>query len=493
MGIEMWDVRRLQELKDKLNDIPNPFVGSNLAGSAHEIDEPTRAKKGPLQNGRLHIYRDLREKGLGMFPSLIFSLKIKHHKFKPQNEAPHLSPKFKLQIEAPNLRHIPTIYQVIFLWLLSQLLDVLVCLTGSHQLPSIKIISQELPGAGDLMEADEIHSIELLFLRLLDFLEGFGYYGMKGSSGRLILERLDRCFFNSQWLNLFLGDTISHLPRMSSDHYPILLKLILDHVVNSNPRPFRMLLPWFKQPNFGQFVQEQWGSDGVDFMDMVKYFTLATREWHRNVFGNIVWKKKKFGSSVIYTLNLLEKANQTSLWGDTKTSSKLHIISWVKICQRKDKGGLGLHSLKNVNRISLARSAWRLLIHRNQLWARVLDKLCLVVPTPLDSSEDKPRWKLASNELFTLKSVHQQCVSFLSANQKSWEQVWKFSIPLRFLLYPKILLASRGMDIAPYCHLCGRLESDAYVLRDCVDTTSFLKFLIPIQMKRAFFDEADVG
>ncbi|KAI5658086.1 hypothetical protein M9H77_26879 [Catharanthus roseus] len=46
-----------------------------------------------------------------MFPSHVFSPKIKHHKFKPQNEAPHLSPKFKLQIEAPNLRPIPTIYQ----------------------------------------------------------------------------------------------------------------------------------------------------------------------------------------------------------------------------------------------------------------------------------------------------------------------------------------------------------------------------------------------
>ncbi|KAI5672275.1 hypothetical protein M9H77_12639 [Catharanthus roseus] len=68
-----------------------------------------------------------------MFPSRIFSPKIKHQKFTPQNEAPHFSRKFKLQMEAPNLRHIPTIYQVVFPWLLSQLIDVLACLTSSHQ------------------------------------------------------------------------------------------------------------------------------------------------------------------------------------------------------------------------------------------------------------------------------------------------------------------------------------------------------------------------
>ncbi|KAI5664511.1 hypothetical protein M9H77_23834 [Catharanthus roseus] len=92
-----------------------------------------------LQNGRLHVYRDLREKGLGMFPS---------HFFSPKLSTINLNPKFKPQIEAPNLRHIPIIYQaletslaqfdpcdflVVLPWLLSQLLDVLACLTGSHQ------------------------------------------------------------------------------------------------------------------------------------------------------------------------------------------------------------------------------------------------------------------------------------------------------------------------------------------------------------------------
>ncbi|KAI5670945.1 hypothetical protein M9H77_11309 [Catharanthus roseus] len=33
-------------LQDKLNDIPNPFVGSNLTGSAHETGQPSGAKKG---------------------------------------------------------------------------------------------------------------------------------------------------------------------------------------------------------------------------------------------------------------------------------------------------------------------------------------------------------------------------------------------------------------------------------------------------------------
>lgn len=51
------------------------------------------------------------------------------------------------------------------------------------------------------------------------------------SSGRLIMERLDCCFYNSQWLHLFPGAFVSHLLRMFSDHCPILLKLVSDHAV----------------------------------------------------------------------------------------------------------------------------------------------------------------------------------------------------------------------------------------------------------------------
>ena len=41
----------------------------------------------------------------------------------------------------------------------------------------------------------------------------------------LVLERIDRCFANSEWRVLFPEASVTHLPRVFSDHYPVLLEL----------------------------------------------------------------------------------------------------------------------------------------------------------------------------------------------------------------------------------------------------------------------------
>lgn len=61
----------------------------------------------------------------------------------------------------------------------------------------------------------------------------FGFTGPKFTwtnlrkNSQLIMERLDRCLANPSWLNLFPSMIVMHLPRMHSDHCPILL--------NTNP------------------------------------------------------------------------------------------------------------------------------------------------------------------------------------------------------------------------------------------------------------------
>ena len=41
----------------------------------------------------------------------------------------------------------------------------------------------------------------------------------------LVLERIDRCFANSEWRVLFPEASVTHLPRVFSDHCPVLLEL----------------------------------------------------------------------------------------------------------------------------------------------------------------------------------------------------------------------------------------------------------------------------
>ncbi|XP_070038612.1 uncharacterized protein [Nicotiana tomentosiformis] len=70
----------------------------------------------------------------------------------------------------------------------------------------------------------------------------------------LIMKRLDRFLANEEWLNLFPGSSVTHLPKTYSDHNPLILKL------NSfTPIPpqksFKLENIWYTHPDFINRVQ----------------------------------------------------------------------------------------------------------------------------------------------------------------------------------------------------------------------------------------------
>lgn len=44
----------------------------------------------------------------------------------------------------------------------------------------------------------------------------------------MILEQLDRALLNIEWMQLFPGVCVKHLPRIASDHAPLLLNTYLN-------------------------------------------------------------------------------------------------------------------------------------------------------------------------------------------------------------------------------------------------------------------------
>lgn len=70
----------------------------------------------------------------------------------------------------------------------------------------------------------------------------------------------------------------------------------------------------------------------------------------------------------MHTLKLIEKENRRFLWGEKDGVSRLHSIAWHHICQPKERGGLALKPLKEMNVLCLACSVWRLLSQRESLW-----------------------------------------------------------------------------------------------------------------------------
>lgn len=71
-------------------------------------------------------------------------------------------------------------------------------------------------------------------------------------------QRLDRALSNQSWRLEFPEAVISHIPRTSSDHCPILLTLQSEHIPEPHLKPFRFQSMWMQDHRFKEFVYSNW-------------------------------------------------------------------------------------------------------------------------------------------------------------------------------------------------------------------------------------------
>ncbi|XP_028071512.1 uncharacterized protein LOC114273895 [Camellia sinensis] len=116
-------------------------------------------------------------------------------------------------------------------------------------------------------------------------------------SGCFISERLDISLCNESWAQLFPNNKILHLPKLHSDHCPILLH------THANPppraaRPFRFETIWLSDPSLSVVVSESW-TDSSPFLQGTKMFVDRVSIWNRNTFGNIFFQKRKLANRIL--------------------------------------------------------------------------------------------------------------------------------------------------------------------------------------------------
>ncbi|XP_019107211.1 uncharacterized protein LOC109136048 [Beta vulgaris subsp. vulgaris] len=106
-----------------------------------------------------------------------------------------------------------------------------------------------------------------------------------------IYERLDRGWANVDWLNIFPEYKLSHLPRVTSDHCPILLNLT-SQSENGDQRPFRFEPMWTLDSRFLGVVDQAWPRTSIPLNSKLDYTKDALRVWNKETFGNIFVRKK---------------------------------------------------------------------------------------------------------------------------------------------------------------------------------------------------------
>lgn len=106
-----------------------------------------------------------------------------------------------------------------------------------------------------------------------------------------IQERLDRFFANPGWCVLYLEALVTHLPRCSSDHCPVLLELEPQSSLRLN-RPFKFQSFWLSDNSLPNVARNAW-SNYSNLYDSISSFSRSVTEWSRAHFGNIFAKKKR--------------------------------------------------------------------------------------------------------------------------------------------------------------------------------------------------------
>ncbi|KAF1894166.1 hypothetical protein Lal_00004087 [Lupinus albus] len=69
-------------------------------------------------------------------------------------------------------------------------------------------------------------------------------------------------------------------------------------------------------------------------------------------------------------LNLVDKGIRNFIWAGDTGKKKLVTMAWSKVCSPMEVGGLGLRSLKLMNKVVLLKLAWEMR-SSNQDWAMI--------------------------------------------------------------------------------------------------------------------------
>ncbi|XP_061353223.1 uncharacterized protein LOC133297998 [Gastrolobium bilobum] len=124
-----------------------------------------------------------------------------------------------------------------------------------------------------------------------------------GSMGR-IFKRLDRVVANMSWRTKFDEARVVSLPRLLSDHNPLLIKLFME-VNDKGKRPFRFFAAWQEHHNFSDFLKSKWEQD-FDPPYMLQRLVSEIRIWNRRVFGIIKTRK----NSIIRKIASIQKRRE---------------------------------------------------------------------------------------------------------------------------------------------------------------------------------------
>ena len=131
---------------------------------------------------------------------------------------------------------------------------------------------------------------------LIDILLQGGFFTWSNSREVVSKARLDRFLFFADWEDKFPSVSQQRLPRLLSDHFPIVLE---GGSFQRGRRPFRFENMWLKDEGFVERVRSWWdsynilGAPSFVLANKLKLLKNDLKKWNVEVFGNVEdWVRK---------------------------------------------------------------------------------------------------------------------------------------------------------------------------------------------------------
>ncbi|XP_016652264.1 PREDICTED: uncharacterized protein LOC107881841 [Prunus mume] len=159
----------------------------------------------------------------------------------------------------------------------------------------------------------------------------------KNVHGETLWERLDRGLCNITWRHKFPEGFVRHLPRVKSDHYPLLISLNFAQYPHSEFKIFRFQAMWMLHQGFKDFVSAIWNNSNGNAMCKTFSLTKALTDRNKEVF-----EKKLLGDlNVILEqeeLFWLQKSRNIWLKEGDKNTKFFHLSIVVRKRRNKIEG-----------------------------------------------------------------------------------------------------------------------------------------------------------
>ncbi|KAL4290587.1 hypothetical protein GQ457_14G001500 [Hibiscus cannabinus] len=312
-----------------------------------------------------------------------------------------------------------------------------------------------------------------------------------------LFQRLDRCLCNHAWYEWALNSTVTHLPKLGSDHRPLLVSF--DECLGTRgERPFRWLAAWQDHQDFQRFFRSRKSLLLARIHGIEKYLErndsifLSSLELELKAELDTVLREEELRAAVKWNVNNgcgVEFLNdiwvtnygplrEEGIVSDAIDDSK--VVDWVDVDGSWD---------------------WQRLCFVLPL--NVVDQIAAIPPPRVSYGEDRPCWRLENNQKFSLRSAYASSYSVLGCDDRfDWLLIWKMKIPHRTRVFLWLALHGKLLtnlerkrrhlvkdDKCPFCS--HEVESLDHVLRHCTFAVNVWNKVIP-QRDLVVFNSMDL-